>query len=83
MYWYSDERSIQFNFNGQKGGLNKDFYGHRSIYFYGLRHRTLTERQVALLGSLGLYKLVCPLTSAKIPLAEQSQMYELLRNARR
>ena len=30
MYWYSDDRSIQFNFNRQKSGLNKAFYGHRS-----------------------------------------------------
>ena len=30
MYWYSDDRSIQFSFNRQKSGLNKAFYGHRS-----------------------------------------------------
>ena len=30
MYWYSDDRSIQFNFNRHKSGLNKAFYGHRS-----------------------------------------------------
>ena len=30
MYWYSDDRSIQFKFNRQKSGLNKAFYGHRS-----------------------------------------------------
>ena len=30
MYWYSDDRSIQFNFNRQKSGLNKAFYGHKS-----------------------------------------------------
>ena len=28
MYWYSDDRSIQFNFNGQKSGRNRAFYGH-------------------------------------------------------
>ena len=30
MYLYSDDRSTQFNFNRQKSGLNKAFYGHRS-----------------------------------------------------
>ena len=30
MYWYSDDRSVQFNFNKQKSGLSKAFYGHRS-----------------------------------------------------
>ena len=30
MYWYSDDRSIQFNFSRQKSGLSKAFYGHRS-----------------------------------------------------
>ena len=30
MYWYSDDISIDFNFNRQKSGLNKVFYGHRS-----------------------------------------------------
>ena len=25
MYWYSDDRSIQFNFNGQKSGRNRAF----------------------------------------------------------
>ena len=30
MYWYSDDRSIQFSFDRQKSGLNKAFYGHRS-----------------------------------------------------
>ena len=30
MYWYSDDRSIQFNFNRQKSGRNSAFYGHWS-----------------------------------------------------
>ena len=32
MHWYSDDsdRSIQFNFNRLKSGLNKALYGHRS-----------------------------------------------------
>ena len=30
MYWYSDDRSIQFNFNRQKSGRNRAFYGHLS-----------------------------------------------------
>ena len=30
VYWYSDDKSIQFNFNRQKSGLNKAFHGHRS-----------------------------------------------------
>ena len=30
MYWYSDDRSIQFSFDRQKSGLNKASYGHRS-----------------------------------------------------
>ena len=27
MYWYSDDRSIQFNFSRQKSGQNRAFYG--------------------------------------------------------
>ena len=30
MYWNSDDRLIQFNFNGQKSGQNRAFYGHQS-----------------------------------------------------
>ena len=30
MYWYSDDRSVQFNFNRQKSGRNRAFYGHWS-----------------------------------------------------
>ena len=30
MYWYSDDRSIQFNFKRQKSGQNKAFYGLKS-----------------------------------------------------
>ena len=30
MYWNSDDRLIQFNFNRQKSGQNRAFYGHRS-----------------------------------------------------
>ena len=28
VYWYSDDRSIQFNFNRRKSGRNMAFYGH-------------------------------------------------------
>ena len=38
MYWYYDDRSIQFNLNGQKSGLNKAFYGHRSSLVF-LKYR--------------------------------------------
>ena len=27
MYWYSDDRSIEFNFDRQKTGRNRAFYG--------------------------------------------------------
>ena len=30
VYWYSDDRSIKFNFKRQKSEPNKAFYGHRS-----------------------------------------------------
>ena len=30
VYWYSDDRSIQFNVNRQKSGWNRAFYGHWS-----------------------------------------------------
>ena len=30
MYWYSDDRLSQFNFNRQKRGRNRAFYGHWS-----------------------------------------------------
>ena len=30
VYWYSDDGSIQFNFNRQKSEQNRAFYGHRS-----------------------------------------------------
>ena len=30
MYWNSDDRLIQFNFNGQKSGQNRAFHRHRS-----------------------------------------------------
>ena len=30
VYWHFDDRSIQFNFNRQKGGRNRAFYGYWS-----------------------------------------------------
>ena len=48
MYWYSDDRSIQFNFNRQNSGQNRAFYGHWSnpvFLFYTLKYRL--DRQLS------------------------------------
>ena len=48
MYWYSDDRSIQFNSNRQNSGRNRAFYGHWSSHvflFNALKYRL--DRQLS------------------------------------